>query len=460
MSRTKRVRLRVGACLAVFALLAAPAAAQSVLDPNVVPAVPRAELAVIEAERSGLFPRMMADPSNLDIAFRYAALSARAGDLEGAIATLERMLIFAPGLPRLQLELGVLYFRLGAQETARGYFEGAIAAPDVPPEVRRRVDLYLAQIDRRASPTTLSGAVFLGGRYQTNANAAPGSRNLTLNGLDFLLSRDATRQADTNGFAAANVLFSYDLANQGDRIDASLSAYGALYGEQDALNTGLAELTVGPTFNLERFRISQATFGTYAILGGAILGGDPFLASGGVGFSLQKGFGTHTRLSGVAEIRSETFRDSVLRPTSSDRTGERYRLASVLEHQLTSRLTIFGGIDGERRDANRSYLSLGEWGLSGGVTYLLPSPVSVDAAPWSLTLSGGFTRRDFDEPDPIFSRTEAERDRETFVQGGLTIPVRSQWAVQAGVGYRNVSSNYDLRDFGNISTTLGILRRF
>ena len=86
----------------------------------------------IQARREVLFNAMLQRPDNLDAAFEYAALSAQVGDLEAAISTLERMLIFAPGLPRLQLELGVLYYRMAAFETARGYFEAAIAAPDVP----------------------------------------------------------------------------------------------------------------------------------------------------------------------------------------------------------------------------------------------------------------------------------------------------------------------------------------
>lgn len=458
-AKAPRTAALLAAALSFCAALA-PAAAQRVTDPNVPPAAGPAEIGAIEAERSALFQRMLADPANLDLAFTYAALSARAGDLEGAIATLERMLIFAPGLPRLQLELGVLYFRLGAQETALTYFQSALSAPDVPPEVRLRVEPYLVQIDEQRSPGSFSGAVLFGARYQSNANAAPETRNLTLNGLTFLLSEEATQRADVNGFASANFLASYDLASQGDRIDATLSTYGALYAERNELDTGLAELTVGPTFNLERFRIDQAALGTYAILGGVLLDGDPFLVSGGAGISLAKGFGSRTRALGRIEYRRESFRDTVLRPTSSDRSGDRYRASALLEHQLTSRLTIFGSVDGERREADRGYLSLHEFGVSAGGTYLVPSPLAADAAPWSLSLSGGFASRSFDDPDPIFSRTQAQEDRDLFVQGGVTVPFGDSWAVQAIAGYRDVSSNYGLRDFDNISTTLGILKRF
>jgi len=54
---------------------------------------------------------------------------------EGAISTLERMLIYAPNTPRLQLELRVLYYKIGAYDVPRNYFEQALANPKLRPEV-------------------------------------------------------------------------------------------------------------------------------------------------------------------------------------------------------------------------------------------------------------------------------------------------------------------------------------
>jgi tetratricopeptide (TPR) repeat protein len=158
--------------------------------------VPVAAAPEMEARRQQLFQIMLDQPDNLDVAFEYAALSAQAGDLEGAISTLERMLIFAPGLPRLQLELGVLYFRLGSMETARSYLEAAIGSPGAPPEVINKVQVYLAAIEQSLDPTTLSGAIYTGIRWQSNANAAPDVSQVILNGLPFILGEEAVGKAD------------------------------------------------------------------------------------------------------------------------------------------------------------------------------------------------------------------------------------------------------------------------
>ena len=98
---------------------------------------------VSEAQREAMLQRMIANPSDLDLAFEYAQASSDAGDYEGAISALERMLIYAPNTPRLQFELGVLYYKLGAYEVARSYFEQVLLNPSVPNEVAEQVRLYI-----------------------------------------------------------------------------------------------------------------------------------------------------------------------------------------------------------------------------------------------------------------------------------------------------------------------------
>jgi thioredoxin-like negative regulator of GroEL len=50
----------------------------------------------VEARREALLQQMIERPSDLDLAFEYAQLSSQVGDYEGAVSTLERMLIYAP----------------------------------------------------------------------------------------------------------------------------------------------------------------------------------------------------------------------------------------------------------------------------------------------------------------------------------------------------------------------------
>ena len=180
-------------------LFAGPALAQTsrlVAPKSVVPPMSEIDVQDVQGRREMLFQCMLEKPDDLDAAFEYAALSVQAGDLEAAISTLERMLIFAPGLPRLQLELGVLYYRLSAFETARSYFEAAVSAPDVPAEVQRaRSSSISPPSTMPARPTRFAGQVRAGIRYQTNANRAPTDGVVLLNGSPFMLDGVRARLA-------------------------------------------------------------------------------------------------------------------------------------------------------------------------------------------------------------------------------------------------------------------------
>ncbi|HZJ11813.1 MAG TPA: tetratricopeptide repeat protein, partial [Methyloceanibacter sp.] len=155
-----------------------------------------------EQQREALLQQMLARPNDLDLAFEYAHLSADAGDYEGAISALERMLIYAPNTPRIQFELGVLYYRLGAYDVARSYFEQVLANPSVPPDVARQVKLYIQQLSLAADPPAFSASIFSAIRYETNANFGPGSQSVTLNGIDFTLDSQSVGRP---GWSALNI---------------------------------------------------------------------------------------------------------------------------------------------------------------------------------------------------------------------------------------------------------------
>ena len=445
----------------LFSLSAAGYAAAETIPPKstVKARVPMADATVIQQRRDVLFKAMLAKPDDLDVAFEYAALSAQVGDLEAAISTLERMLIFAPGLPRLQLELGVLYYRLNAFETARSYFQSALSAPDVPPEVRSKVEQYLAGIDDAAKPERFTGQMRAGIRYQTNANRAPTDSTILLNGVPFSLDSSSQASPDGNVYAAGAFHMSYALPSQGDTIEADLITYVSEQFKRHDLDVALAELSIGPAFDMGRFGIDNAALGVYVIGAGVVLDGNFYSATIGAGTRFLMRPTPATSFMTALEYRHRDYHDSSSSPTASYRDGDEVRALGTVTHILSPSLAIGANAYVQNAWAARDYLAYVEGGFSVGPRFAFASPVSKDMPAWTAAINVGAVFRDYDAADLAIS-TEAESDREVFIGGGLTVPLKSNFALIADMEYRNVSSNYDTRNYDNFSIALSLAKSF
>ncbi|RKE85765.1 tetratricopeptide repeat protein [Rhizobium sp. AG855] len=426
---------------------------------NVGPRPGGQSLDVIEAERKKLFAQMMAHPDDLDTAFQYAALSSQAGDLEGAVSTLERMLIYAPGLPRLQLELGVLYYRLGAYETARQYFEGAQSAGDVPPEVKTKVEDYLAAIDKQAAPSSLTGMVRAGIRYQSNANAGPGNSTVTLNGLSYRLDELTVAGEDFNAFLTSSVRYRHELDEQGIAIEAGISGYTAGYRDRDALNTGALEGYVGPTFDLARFGLDDRTLSVFLLSSGVLIEGDRYLASIGASTTFNWQVTPTDGVAAQLEYRYEDYNNTKSRQSPEYQTGDRIDGQLSYSRQITEDFNISSRVLATRRIAETDYLSSTELGLGIGSAWRFAAPIG-DGPAWVLALDTAVSRRNFDGPDAMIDADERQQDTEFSVNLRQIVPFTDSVALVAEAGYRKVWSNYDIKTFDNISVSLGIQSSF
>ncbi|MBB4955134.1 tetratricopeptide (TPR) repeat protein [Agrobacterium vitis] len=423
---------------------------------------PRAEksaVATIEARRKALFQIMLDHPGNLDAAFEYAALSSQIGDLEGAIATLERMLIFAPGLPRLQLELGVLYFRLGAFKTAKTYFDAAVSGTNTPPEVRQKVEHYQQAITHNTDTVAFSGSISAGTRYQTNANSGPGSATVTLNGLNYLLSNDARKSSDLSTYVSGDVQNVIDLPMQGVKFKTSLRAYGEFYRDRTDLNLGYGELTAGPSFDLNSIGLEGYGLDTYGIIGGGILSGDPLMATFGAGALLTMRANNNAFYGIRSEYRYEHLYNSTDHPTLSDKSGDRLQTQFMSVYRLSDSVNLgFSGIV-DRFNADVDYNSYWQFAASSGVSVDFMSPISSQSEQWNFSASTLLSQRLYDEADPMISASSQHMTRWS-INLTQTVPIAKKWSAFVQASYEKAWSNYDTSVFDNATLAVGLKKAF
>lgn len=118
---------------------------------------------------------VMRNPDDLDLNYRWARTQVSQGDLKGAAATLERILLINPGLAQVRLFYGVVLFRLDNIDEAEREFNAVLRLP-MPDSLRAEIEGYLQQIELRRKRTRWTAALTIGGQYDTNRTAAPSSK--------------------------------------------------------------------------------------------------------------------------------------------------------------------------------------------------------------------------------------------------------------------------------------------
>lgn len=103
-----------------------------------------------QRQYNAAFQAMLKDPGNVDVVMTYAQVATRTGDYEGAIGAYESILIIDSNLPRVKLELGILYYGLKSYDTSRLYLEQALASPSLPADVRKPAELLLAKMPKQS----------------------------------------------------------------------------------------------------------------------------------------------------------------------------------------------------------------------------------------------------------------------------------------------------------------------
>jgi hypothetical protein len=244
--------------------------------------------------------------------------AAQAGDIESAISTYEQLVFYNPNLSRTRFELGVLYFRLGSYDMARGYFESALEKRDITPDLRERADEYLAIINKKLFPDQFTGYVQTGLSYQTNAGAGPGAQGRLASGATFDPRFFAA--PDWNWFGAFGVNYVHDFETQNsDTFEASVLGYDAQQFRLHQFDIGLLEVRAGP-----RFGIPGSTNGIsikpYAVVTGALLADAPYYGSAGGGVTVHANIGD-IALDPYVEIVQQSYRNSNLYPLASDLNG-------------------------------------------------------------------------------------------------------------------------------------------
>ena len=414
------------------------------------------DAASLQAEYDRLFQQMLDRPADLDIMFAFSQVATRIGRYEPAITTLERMLIYNPNLPRVRLELGVLYLRINAPEVARTYFNEALASPDVPEPVRQRAEAYLADIRERTSRHQVAGSLFGGLRYQSNANSGPGSGRVLLGGIDATLERRFREEDDFNAFLSGVVVHRYDLDTpQGEYWETTGIVYGSKQFQLDELDIAILQIDTGPKLALLPDLLPGTTIRPYVV--GNFVTLDWKLLFGSIGYGAEIAHQVNERLLLEAEssLTYREFDNSSSFETADDQSGVEVGGALRAHYRLAPDLVLNGELSYLVENARVESESNDEYGVAVSFDYTYPAPFGLDAPPWVVTLGAGYFWTSFEKPDRGVDPTRKRQDEELRLNLLNSFRITEDWSVELQLQYFRNDSNLPNFDRDNLIVTIG-----
>ncbi len=401
-----------------------------------------------------LFEAMLAAPDNLDVMFEHALTSIALKDYEAAISTLERLLIFNPSLARAKVELGAAYFRLGAYENARYYFDDVLTNDNPPDDVRLRITAFMDEIGRRTQKTGAAGVATFGLTYSSNANLGPNDANVLLFGAPAVLDPDFVASDDIGARATLNGRHFIDLDQpNGDVWLTDVSIFALHYLDENRGDIDSVTMRTGP-----RLSLSDETFGPKVrpfIEGDIVVsGGQTLYTTIGIGAEYSDTINDEWNVFASAQ---SSWREYIDR-NDFDGSTHRVNLGATYSPDTSMGITglVYVETDFAAADQNSNY----EFGTRLSGTYRYDSGFAFSDRLWSLSGFVGGSYRRFQDPDPVTSATFSREDFDLRTGVSHIFSLTGGWFVQADADFLLRDSNVSNFDIDNIGVALSVGRSF
>ena len=426
---------------------------------NVAPAItdPIA-LAKVKEERDAVFKKMFADPTNLSLLFEYANLSILVGDLEAAIGVFEQMLIFDNQLPRIRLELGVLYFRLGAFALANTYLK-SVKEFNPPPEVLNRVNQFLEAIEEAQEPIKFSQTLSMGFKHTTNGNSGINADFVEIGDFLFDVDDDSKPTSDKSTLLNYSLSLEQDLNHpRGDNIQYFFSYGSDVLDTFKQFNVQSNVISVRRNYNLDEnffsvsqhgccdllsffFNIEDAVFSPSINLVRVVLNREEILRSGRISLDYSG------LLSNGSAILFSYYRDEKSFATSPMKSGRINGFAFGQTFSIPDSQEIVGyKVIIENFRGGVDYEFFENFGFE--LTYSKPLETG-----WQLSSKYSYADKGHDADYPLFGKRV---DRVESLRVNLNRSLGFCWSTNLGVVFSDSRSTIDIykRSANNYSASL------
>jgi hypothetical protein len=369
------------------------------------------------------------------------------------------VLFYNPNLPRVRLQLGQLYFKLGAYQMARSYFEQA-AAGGAPADVQSQANQFIAEIDRRLSPHRWGFFGHTGLRHQTNASAGPNGLVIRASGLDVALNNQFARQPDWNWFGMFGAYYAYDPQwTNGMLLEAGVLGYYAKQFRLHQFDLGLIELQTGPRFPLP---LAGVTWKPYVIAAATSLDSSLYYSGLGVGVSTRFFVGDFTRFEPYVEYRRRDFNSPAAFPTSFQQSGALLTAAVAGEGAIFGPVRWIGRAGFEKYEVSNSDFNFNayeRWYVEAGFPIAFPWPWFGNGD-LIVTPLVGINGTGFGGINALVDPVVVRKDRGWQAGVLIDMPVYQNIGFRTQILHTETISNLPNFDMNNLSVIFGPTLRY
>jgi tetratricopeptide (TPR) repeat protein len=365
----------------------------------------------LRVERVVTFLDVLANPDDIDLNFAYAQVQVARGDVRGAAATLERVLLIDPDLPRVRLLYAIVLFRLDQLDEAEREFQ-TLRGLDMPDSLRAELDRYSreARLRRQATRTTVT--LSFGQFWDSNVNSAPRRGQSLASDLELKLDESSLRTSDFGTQTLVRIDMSHDAGYQArhrwllgarylredyQRMERYVPQLGGVDG---GIAIDLAPFTLTPSLYANHYRIAK----------------QQAVNSAGLRLKLDYALTGSSQVYGFQEFERQLYYPIALSSAANADTGMQYSsgLGFASQYQPDKRISI--EVARVRKVALSGYRSSFGHSLTVGHTWLLGGGAFAQ-------IEGYWRVDNYDSGDATVSENTRRRDRPLEGRALVGVPV-------------------------------------
>lgn len=392
------------------------------------------------------YEAVLADPDNPDLNYRYARQQVRKGDLKGAAATLERMLLVDPNQPRIRLFYAVVLYRLDNMVMARRELD-LLAAAALPGPLASEVEGYRKLVAARLKKNHLSGRAGVGFQYDTNRNAAPAAGARLFADTPIPLSPSSQRRDDTSVVGLAGLDYRRDVGD-GHALFGSANYYQAEQTLVKILNLKAYSLQGGGVYRHGRDTITPSL-----VFDHVLLAQSTYLRDRGVDVRYEHKVGKTGDLYVQVHDVFQDFVANAVVPTAPERTGLQFDAVVGGDYVVTPSMRVGLGYLHAWKHAAKRYNQFGRDGLLLDDVWLLGKGTF-------LLANATLTFDEYDQPDVALS-TRYRRDTTLRASATYGLPLELAHPALKDLlltfTYEYYQANSTLKNFGYTNNKIGTL---